>query len=279
MHVVATTRDVLWVDERMPGRDVLRYAHDRVGKEGKGPDRTLALTEVPSTEQRQRLALHSRNHPLVTLYSYSSSPTQPPRSLLDPYSLTSPTRSTTDPFVRAGLAFLPLFNLGNSTTNGNPANVPEQSWLVSEVGADGAVFQRAYTTAEDAEEEDEDAPPSSAVVSTWSEEIDRVRTDFESRAAEGVDGGAIGGKEGAETKEFHMVKVAQAIQRHLPEEEEDERALQEKVDRAVELMIRAKGESERGLRLGDSGVLTACVESLSSRGHVANLPLSTGTSS
>lgn len=279
MHVVATTRDVLWVDERMPGKDLLRYAHDRVGKEGKGPDRTLALTEVPSAEQSQRIALHSRNHPLVTIYSYSSSSMVPPRSMLDPYALPSPTRATSDPFVRAGLAFLPLSDLDKFTANGNGTHDSEQSWLVSEVGADGAVFQRACTTAEDVEEEDEDASPTSVVVSMWTEEIEQVKADFASRAAEGVDGGAIGSKEGAETKELNMVKVTQAMQRELRENEENERVLQEKVERAVEMMNRAKEESEQGLRLGDSGVLTVCVDSLSLRGHVADLLLLTGTSS
>lgn len=48
LHIVCTTRDVIWLDERMPGKDLMRWAHGRVGKKGKGVDRTLSLTQVAS---------------------------------------------------------------------------------------------------------------------------------------------------------------------------------------------------------------------------------------
>ena len=46
LHAVCTTRDVLLLDERMPGKEVIRWFHGRVGREGKGVDRTLSLMEV-----------------------------------------------------------------------------------------------------------------------------------------------------------------------------------------------------------------------------------------
>ncbi|GAA6062350.1 hypothetical protein JCM10212_005692 [Sporobolomyces blumeae] len=104
IHPVCTTRDVVWVDERMPGKEVLRWAHDRVGLEGKGVDRTLTIVEVPWVElvddgsvdsdfsvpaEIHRLALTSRQSSLTTIYTTSTCPSYAPRSVLDPYSLPS----------------------------------------------------------------------------------------------------------------------------------------------------------------------------------------------
>jgi hypothetical protein len=46
LHAVCTTRDILLLDERMPGKEIVRWYHGRVGIEGKGVDRTLSLMEV-----------------------------------------------------------------------------------------------------------------------------------------------------------------------------------------------------------------------------------------
>lgn len=115
IHVVCTTRDVLWLDERMPGRDVMRWSHGRVGIEGKGSDTSLSLLELPPFEpatasaEVQRVALHSRLHPQVDVFTAEFDPTSSPRTLLEPYSLSSPyrMRSAQDlPFTRTGLSFV-----------------------------------------------------------------------------------------------------------------------------------------------------------------------------
>lgn len=97
IHVVCTTRDVLWLDERMPGREVLRWHHGRAGIEGKGSDTTLSLIEVPSLDTSsasegtvQRVALHSRLHPQIDIFTTELAPAKAPRTLLEPYSICPP---------------------------------------------------------------------------------------------------------------------------------------------------------------------------------------------
>ncbi|GAA5978523.1 hypothetical protein JCM10908_004388 [Rhodotorula pacifica] len=115
IHVVCTTRDVLWLDERMPGPDVMRWKHGRVGIEGKGSDTTLSLLELPPMEscqtaaQVQRFALHSRLHPQVDIFTAELDPTCSPRTLLEPYSIRSPYRVQSvveSPFSQSGLSFV-----------------------------------------------------------------------------------------------------------------------------------------------------------------------------
>ncbi|ORY58693.1 hypothetical protein BCR35DRAFT_355386 [Leucosporidium creatinivorum] len=270
-HLFSTTRDLLFIDDRMPNKELFRWAHNRVGKEGKGVDRTLSLIEIPSpspdpdpdhghgqAEAPHRVALHSRIHPLITIYTHSSSPTEPPRSLLDPFSLPSPTKATTtdQPFVRAGLAVLPLPSLARLTGEKGKNRKEEESWIVAEVGNDGAVFQRVCSTAEGEGEEEEEGAGGGRVVQQWSEEVERVRVEIAVRRQEGIDGGAVGGKEKAETTLLDASKVRRALKVRTVEDEEGrdvERALEERVKRAVQLNKRAREEDEGG----EVGVLTA----------------------
>ncbi|GAA5862252.1 hypothetical protein JCM3774_004838 [Rhodotorula dairenensis] len=125
IHVVCTTRDVLWLDERMPGRDVLRWKHGRVGIEGKGSDTTLSLLELPqlyasfsekeaahmsaSSAHVQQIALHSRLHPQIDILTSELEAACSPRTLIEPYSIPSPYRIRTaadTPFSRSGLSFV-----------------------------------------------------------------------------------------------------------------------------------------------------------------------------
>ncbi|GAA5834837.1 hypothetical protein JCM3766R1_003260 [Sporobolomyces carnicolor] len=121
MHTVCTTRDVIWLDQRMAGgrageAEVLRWEHERVGIEGKGVDRTLTITELPrlsedstalSGEQVQRVAVSSRLNSNVSIFTAGLDPVKAPRSLLDPYDLPSPraTRSEAARFRRVGFSF------------------------------------------------------------------------------------------------------------------------------------------------------------------------------
>ncbi|GAA5830391.1 hypothetical protein JCM11251_001331 [Rhodosporidiobolus azoricus] len=137
-HVVCTTRDILYLDERMTGRgEMLRIAHDRAGIEGKGVDRTLSLVEVPPCsvseagrkEEVLRVALHSRLHPHVDVFTSSLNAVEAPRSVLRPYSLpapassassysTAPSAYTVSPsYTRTGLSFLPLPPLATSSSS------------------------------------------------------------------------------------------------------------------------------------------------------------------
>ncbi|GAA5912423.1 hypothetical protein JCM6882_005508 [Rhodosporidiobolus microsporus] len=129
IHVVCTTRDILYLDERMTGRsEVLRIAHDRVGAESKGLDRTLSLVEVPSNgggekeEDIVRVALYSRLHPQIDIFTTSLNAIEAPRSVLRPYSLPSlasaPSTSSPSPsFTRTGLSILPLPPLPTSSSS------------------------------------------------------------------------------------------------------------------------------------------------------------------
>lgn len=253
MHVVSTTRDVLWIDERMPGKELLRWAHDRVSKEGKGFDRTLSLLEVPSTERRgdadapHRVALHSRLHPMVSVYTYSSSAICPPRSLLDPYTLPSPTPTADCPFVRSGLSIMSLDAPREGEKGGR--------WLVAEVGNDGAVYQRVCSTRAEEEEEDVDDAPAAAIATQWSDEVAEFGRAFAARKREGVDGGPIGSKEFAETKRLNMTKVDAAVSERLEKMAEMgvEEGLEERMERVGEMMRRGRDDGEDA----ESGVLTA----------------------
>ncbi|GAA5941015.1 uncharacterized protein JCM15063_000620 [Sporobolomyces koalae] len=111
IHAVCTTRDVIWIDDRMVGdaRDgeVLRWNHERVGVESKGVDRTLFIQELPPLDDShssqasvQRIALASRLNPHITIYTMGLDPTHSPKSLLDPYDIPAPTTG----FNRVGLS-------------------------------------------------------------------------------------------------------------------------------------------------------------------------------
>ncbi|GAA5910991.1 uncharacterized protein JCM6883_000671 [Sporobolomyces salmoneus] len=103
LHTICTTRDILWLDRRMAGEggsggEVLRWEHERVGIEGKGIDRSLSMTELPSAtsseategSQVQRIALSSRVNSQISIFTTGLEPTKAPKSLLDPYDLPSP---------------------------------------------------------------------------------------------------------------------------------------------------------------------------------------------
>lgn len=48
IHVVCTSRDIIWLDDRMPNRDLLRSEHGRAGKGGRGEDCSLEIMELNS---------------------------------------------------------------------------------------------------------------------------------------------------------------------------------------------------------------------------------------
>ncbi|GAA5931247.1 hypothetical protein JCM3775_004974 [Rhodotorula graminis] len=134
-HVVATTHDVLYLDERMPSRALLRWKHGRCGPESKGVDLTLSLIEVPAhvcdSPQRDsvepvvgRAALTSRLHPHVELYTTRADPAHAAQFALGPYALEGPRSSASassprsERFTRAGTAFVPLPPLATSAAAG-----------------------------------------------------------------------------------------------------------------------------------------------------------------
>ncbi|KAK4058765.1 hypothetical protein OIO90_000211 [Microbotryomycetes sp. JL221] len=134
VHVVATTRDVLWLDERMPGRDLLRFAHSRFGRGGKGDDLTMALQEVASGSDGVRyLALHSHLASTVTMFSSSSLPNEPIQMLVDPHVLTGNSQDPHDGStiaMRAGLQFM---------------HQATDCWRLYEVGVHGSLTSRIIT--------------------------------------------------------------------------------------------------------------------------------------
>ncbi|GEM09675.1 proteophosphoglycan ppg4 [Rhodotorula toruloides] len=206
LHVVCTTRDILWLDERMPGREVLRRQHGRVGIEGKGSDYTLSLLEIPphanDPAQVQRVALHSRLHPQIEVFTTDASPTDAPRSRLDPYFVHS--RPDSFSFVRAGLSILPIPTptCGSSDDGAQPADdrmdvdslrsddddlsgptqqrqldrsdPPTRRWRVLEVGTRGDVRSFELSSMlEDAGEGD------AGIGRVWSEDVQMLADETE----------------------------------------------------------------------------------------------------
>ncbi|KAL8293091.1 hypothetical protein RQP46_000785 [Phenoliferia psychrophenolica] len=134
IHVVCTTRDIIWLDDRMPGRDLMRWAHGRAGSSNRGHDATLSLMHLggdvdeESGEAIDRVVLHSRLHPLLSFHTYSTNASRPPQSLLDPHTLPSP--STSPSWTRTGLAIIP------APSDLSRPDAADSSWLVLESGAD-----------------------------------------------------------------------------------------------------------------------------------------------
>ncbi|BGO97725.1 hypothetical protein NBRC10513v2_001720 [Rhodotorula toruloides] len=179
LHTVCTTRDLVWLDERMPGREVLRRQHGRVGIEGKGFDHTLSLLEIPphadDPPSTQRIALHSRLHPQIEIFTTDASPTDAPHSTLDPYFVHNPPLPPS--FVRAGLSILPIPKTTSGSSGAQPAEDrmdvdesdsddedlpapaqrrrfegptrPPRSWQVLEVGIRGDVHSFELSSALD----------------------------------------------------------------------------------------------------------------------------------
>lgn len=182
IHTVCTTHDILLLDERMPGREVFRRSHDRTGIEGKGVDRTLSISEGPSTEEGvQRIAMASRLRKQLDIFTMRSGPTEAPQSVLGPYSLQGPptptkfsiTRDRQDTFSRAGVVFLPLPSISlppppappskdsmdldcDSDSDSSPshgrgrnssaAQKPAQRWKLLEIGLRGELYGRVVST-------------------------------------------------------------------------------------------------------------------------------------
>ncbi|GAA5894185.1 hypothetical protein JCM8208_002371 [Rhodotorula glutinis] len=165
-HVVATTHDVLYLDERMPSRALLRWKHGRCGPESKGVDLTLSLLEVPThagdPPHRDsaepvvaRAALTSRLHPHVELYTTRADPAHAPQIALGPYalegprlrssSLSAPASARPERFTRAGTAFVPLpppAAAAAPTSSGDAMDVDGASRPSSDEDEDGPAARR-----------------------------------------------------------------------------------------------------------------------------------------
>lgn len=220
LHVVCTTQDVLWLDERMPGRDLLRWRHGRVGPEAKGVDRTLSLFELPThagdADGIQRVALTSRLHARIDIFTTSADPMMAPQVALAPYSVPGP--ATVDgpaDFVRAGLAVVPLpaaatssatapahdrMDVDSSSEDDGPAPAVARprrrddsaadeaerdrrarAWRFVEVGMRGEVFEREVELArwgdDGAEVQEESEAPLLRTGEEWSEEVKALERD------------------------------------------------------------------------------------------------------
>jgi hypothetical protein len=169
-HTICTTHDVVWVDERMPSKYVMKWAHDRAGAGGMGYDTTLSLMSVPPLDYEEhpdcascplqlisrtkfflpltaahisRVLLHSYVNPLITCHTYSESFTAPVQSLLDPYFF-CPTTPATNRSQRSGIAMLPalLPSTVSSDTYDHEVDQSTKGWLVMDVGIEGDLHSR-----------------------------------------------------------------------------------------------------------------------------------------
>ncbi|GJN88547.1 hypothetical protein Rhopal_001513-T1 [Rhodotorula paludigena] len=224
LHAICTTQDVLWLDERMPGRDLLRWRHGRVGPEAKGVDRTLSLLELPrhtgDADGVQRVALTSRLHGRIDIFTTSADPTMAPQMTLAPYPISGPaTGCGAADFVRGGLAVVPLpaaeapfattpahdrMDLDSSSEDDGPASAAarrrrrddsaadeaerarqSRTWRFVEVGMRGEVFEREVELArwgdDGAEVQEEREAPLWKTGQDWSEEVKAL--ERETRAA------------------------------------------------------------------------------------------------
>jgi hypothetical protein len=105
----------------------------------------LSLMLASDGSSIERLALHSRIHPLITIHTFDSSASHSSRSLLDPYSLPSPSNLFT--WRRTGLAIVPV-EQRRAAPRGEFKGKVEKGWIVLESGNDGGVLQRCLTLQE-----------------------------------------------------------------------------------------------------------------------------------
>jgi hypothetical protein len=105
----------------------------------------LSLMLASDGSSIERLALHSRIHPLITIHTFDSSASHSSRSLLDPYSLPSPSNLFT--WRRTGLAIVPV-EQRRAAPRGEFKGKVEKGWIVLESGNEGGVLQRCLTLQE-----------------------------------------------------------------------------------------------------------------------------------
>lgn len=235
----------------MPGRELLRVTHGRLGREGRGLDYSLSLLPVPSTSSDiTRVALQSSLQSIVELYTFSTHPTLPSRTLIDPYSLPTPTLSSTETFRRVGLSF--------TNTRGGVGDASGEQWLIAECGRDGALYQRWAGLASDFDdevEEDEEGVTMVSQKSEWSAELEEIGRLFERRGREGEDGGPIGAKHMREAKD--VSKGMETVKKRVvvdakPQEESSNvdsdkgKELAEKAQKVLASAVKAEGGKDVG---------------------------------
>lgn len=252
LQVVSTTRDVMWLDERMPGKDLMRCRHGRLGKEGRGPDRSLGLIEVPSldgADQVRRVALHSRVHAGVSVYTCSEAGAGPARSVLDPYVLPGPAPAG-ERFVRNGIALSPL---------------DDESWLLNEAGVDGAVYSRTVTLEPDLTEAD-----SPTIGRVWDSTTAKLAAAEEARVGPPQESASqVGNKQVREYKVLDLERSCQAVfksRARLHKKKEEIESMSGATDgsEVVDALERAKDQLRRAVEVdedlageaGAAGILT-----------------------
>lgn len=112
--------------------------------------------DVAGIESISRLALSSRIHSHLAIYTYSSSAHAPVRSLLDPYSLESPVKDKS--WTRAGLSIVPTHL--QPAEGASPDDAASLGWTILESGANGDLHSRFVSLAgEDVEHQEPPAMP------------------------------------------------------------------------------------------------------------------------
>lgn len=180
-----------------------------------------ALTHSTAGDSIERVVLHSRLQPLLSIHTYSTNPTEPPRSLLDPYTLPSP---SSDPlWTRTGLAIVPATSELTNAVRADPDGLAtEPSWLVMEAGPDGALLGR-YTTLRGYEPSDgldarfrrkwtADVGESAKEVAHSEREVSAPPTDL-SRTLASVFRDPVGREEGADAVSNRLDHAADALRR------------------------------------------------------------------
>ncbi|KAI5476513.1 protein of RNA polymerase I-specific transcription initiation factor RRN6-like family [Pseudohyphozyma bogoriensis] len=259
IHVVSTTKEVIWVDERMPGKDLMSWSHGRVGKNGKGEDWTLALMEVPRMAAESShgasvdsVILHSRIQPQLEVYSHSSHPLEAPRSLLDPYLLSPPTQD----FRRTGLSVV---------------SVSEKEWMVMETGADGAVWSRMVGTGEEQVEDMEKEDFVGEKV-RWMEQVQALAEESEK-----LEWNELGNERSKENmKEIKITKAFKDVFGDVPrveEVEEVKKAMASQIERVDVSMKEGSGGEQKGtLTLFDLLAFPADLDGVSDSDSDSNDP-------
>lgn len=119
----------------MPGKEVLRTPHARLGKEGRGSDRTLSLLEVPSSDQSTQLvALHSRIQSVVDVSGHTARPEEPTRLIIGHQQIPGLWSRDVGSAARSGLAFVPL------ESSDDESDISR--WLMLEASTDGELRQK-----------------------------------------------------------------------------------------------------------------------------------------
>lgn len=212
-------------------------------------DRSLGITEMtgPRAEE-ERFVLHSKIQPLLSIYTYSTGAMTPTRSLLDPYSLSSPTPDEKEAFRRTGLCVIP-----SHVNNGEK----EEGWMILESDYSGRVFSRHVFSGPSTELDQGEPISITEEKRIWSQEIAELVREVEERGVRTPEEPMVGAKQKKEYRQFDLKTVVEKLfefEEEGAENEEHQLGLEKKVngwaskgDDALRSIVQSEERRDRGI--------------------------------